>query len=96
MLRSFPECRSEAAHKREAIKQIGQEHICICFIASGYTLLSFVTMPTRMHWSKAPQQNSPSLSGDQSKQAIGWEEKLRVDSSSTLPATPSSCPSWSW
>lgn len=29
-------------------------------------------MPTRTHWSKAPQQNSPCLSACQSNPVIGW------------------------
>eukprot|EP00955_Chlamydomonas_euryale_P036401 350426-Chlamydomonas_euryale.AAC.4 len=48
------------------------------------TLLSLVTTPTRMLWSNDPHTKSPSLSGDQSNDAMGCVEKLRVDSSSTV------------
>mmetsp|Transcript_31582 Transcript_31582/g.89687 ORF Transcript_31582/g.89687 Transcript_31582/m.89687 type:complete len:99 (-) Transcript_31582:1171-1467(-) len=37
----------------------------------GYSLLSLVTMATRMAWSKEPMTHSPSLSGLQSKQQMG-------------------------
>ena len=62
-------------------------------LTSTNKVSSQVTCPTRTHWSMPPQQNSPSLSGDHWKPAMGCVLSSCVQRCCTLPATPSACPS---